>query len=103
MSTQCPHGQLARQCLNCEQAAEIDRLTQRNDELRTANGFADLEADIEWLRQMLRNLMDIAEYWFLKGAERDMSESEYRNWRSMSYESKAYQNAKQAALAAKEE
>ena len=96
MSTQCPHGQLARQCLLCEQAAEIERLTRRNNELRTANGFAELEAEIERLRQMLRNLMDIAEYWFLKGAERDMSESEYRNWRSMSYESKAYQNAKQA-------
>ena len=26
MSTQCPHGQLARQCLLCEQAAEIERL-----------------------------------------------------------------------------
>ena len=26
MSTQCQHGQLARQCLNCEQAAEIERL-----------------------------------------------------------------------------
>ena len=26
MSTQCPHGQLARQCLLCEHAAEIERL-----------------------------------------------------------------------------
>ena len=26
-STVCPHGQLARQCLNCEQAAEIERRT----------------------------------------------------------------------------
>ena len=26
MSTQCEHGQLARQCLLCEQAAEIERL-----------------------------------------------------------------------------
>ena len=80
MSTQCPHGQLARQCLLCEQAAEIKRL-----------------------RQMLRNLMGVAEYWFIKVAGRDMSESEYRNWHSMSFGSKAYQNAKQAALAAKEE
>ena len=80
MSTQCQHGQLARQCGYCERDAEIERL-----------------------RQMLRNLMDIAEYWFIKGAERDMSESEYRNWRSMSYGSEAYQDAKQAALAAKEE
>ena len=103
MSTQCPHGQLARQCLLCEQAAEIERLTQRNNELRTANGFAELEAEIERLRQTLRDLMDLAEYWFIKGAGRDMSESEYRNWRSMSYGSKAYQDAKQAALAAKEE
>ena len=50
MSTQCPHGQLARQCLLCEQAAEIERLTRRNNELRTANGFAELEAEIERLR-----------------------------------------------------
>ena len=50
MSTQCPHGQLARQCLLCEQAAEIERLTQRNNELLTANGFAELEAEIERLR-----------------------------------------------------
>ena len=26
MSTQCPHDQLARQCLLCEQAAENERL-----------------------------------------------------------------------------
>lgn len=86
-----------------EQAAEIERLTRRNNELRTANGFAELEAEIERLRQTLRDLMDLAEYWFIKGAGRDMSESEYRNWRSMSYGSKAYQDAKQAALAAKGE
>ena len=79
-STQCQHGQLARQCLLCEQAAEIKRL-----------------------RQMLRNLMGVAEYWFIKVAGRDMSESEYRNWHSMSFGSKAYQNAKQAALAGEEE
>ena len=59
MSTQCPHGQLARQCLLCEQAAEIERLTQRNDELRTANGFADLEADIEWLRTETKALREV--------------------------------------------
>ena len=80
MSNHCHHGQLARQCLLCEQAseieqtwatlegvtlhrnaplkaepvcqckAEIERLTRRNNELRTANGFAELEAEIERLR-----------------------------------------------------
>ena len=61
MSTQCPHGQLARQCLNCEQAAEIERLTQRNNELRTANGFAELEAEIERLRAVIR--MAAKDHW----------------------------------------
>ena len=86
--TQCEHGQLARQCLLCEQAAEIERLwaalkgvtlqrdapfkaepmyhqddeikrlTQRNDELRTANGFADLEAEIERLRAGTKTLRE---------------------------------------------
>ena len=31
MSTQCQHGQLARQCLLCEQAAEIERLRAISD------------------------------------------------------------------------
>ncbi len=88
MSTQCRHGQLARQCLLCEQAAEIEqtwaalegvtlhrnaplkaepvcqckaeieRLTQRNNELRTANGFAELEAEIERLRADTKTLRE---------------------------------------------
>ena len=37
MSTQCPHGQLARQCLLCEQAAEIERLTALLTEVSTVN------------------------------------------------------------------
>ena len=32
MSTQCQHGQLARLCLNCEQAAEIERLLREEIE-----------------------------------------------------------------------
>ena len=57
MSTQCPHGQLARQCLLCEQADGIERLTRRNNELRTANGFAELEAEIErLLREEIKEL-----------------------------------------------
>ena len=56
--TQCRHGQLARQCLLCEQAAEIERLTQRNNELRTANGFAELEAEIERLRADTKTLRE---------------------------------------------
>ena len=37
MSTQCPHGQLARQCLLCEQAAEIERLCNELAGLRDEN------------------------------------------------------------------
>lgn len=61
------------------------------------------QIEIQRLRQTLRDLMDLAEHWFIREGRRNMSESEYRNWHSMSFGSKAYQDAKQAALAAKEE
>ena len=57
----CEHWQSCPECTSALRLAqiEIERLTQRNDELRTANGFADLEADIEWLRTETKALREV--------------------------------------------
>ena len=47
MSTQCQHGQLARQCLNCEQAAEIERLLREEIERLLREEIKELAAKEE--------------------------------------------------------
>ena len=66
MSTQCPHGQLARQCLLCEQAAEIEQTwaalegvtLHRNAPLK-AEPVCQCKAEIERLRTETKALREV--------------------------------------------
>ena len=64
--TQCRHGQLARQCLLCEQAAEIEQTwaalegvtLHRNAPLK-AEPVCQCKAEIEWLRTETKALREV--------------------------------------------
>ncbi len=62
----CEHWQSCPECTSALRLAqiEIERLTQRNDELRTANGFAELEAEIERLRSFALAVVCYDDHYF---------------------------------------
>ena len=61
MSTQCQHGQLARQCLNCEQAAEIERLLREEIERLLREEIEQLlREEIKQLRADMEGMFEYA-------------------------------------------
>ncbi len=78
MTNQCQHGQLARVCLICEQAAEIERLTatvaglRESANLRVRYHAAEL-ADVTAERDEAREQVEIY------GAERDEARAAWSN------------------------
>ncbi len=55
-----------------------------------------LRAEVEALRQCLKNALDLAEFWILREDRRAMSESEFQTWRNLGYQSNAFLNGRSA-------
>lgn len=87
MGNQCVHGRLARSCEICEAWNDHAAACEQN----------------ERLRELLRGMVDLAEFWInreytgerARGAW-DKTEGEYRTWLALGYESKALRAAKAA-------
>ncbi len=51
----------------------------------TAARLAELEAEVERLRALLKSTVELAEYWINREERKGMSEGEWRTWHSLGY------------------
>ncbi len=65
----------------------MDAVVREREKLREVNAE---------LLEALRQSADLAEYWFLRGDRRNLSESEHKTWHALGYGSSAYKAARAA-------